>query len=91
MTEKYSEGFGNSSKCNGVQEDSVFLAKVPETSRDGVPGVMLISLTLRGSQNWGHLRKQVIVRERDMCSGKHCVKIVLGWHDGEEALSLGGL
>lgn len=75
MTEKYSEGFGNFPKCNGLQENVVFLAKVSETSRDSVPGVVLISLTPRHSQNWGHLQKEVIRKERDVCSSEHCMGI----------------
>lgn len=40
VTEKYSEGFYHFPKCKGLQKDFVFLAKVSETCRDGVPSVV---------------------------------------------------
>ena len=52
ITEKYSEGFYHFPKCKGLQKDFIFLAKVSETCRDGVPSVVWINQTLRSSQNW---------------------------------------
>lgn len=52
-TEKYSEGFCNFPKRKGLQKDFVFLAKIPETSRDGIPGVVLVNLTLKSSLSQG--------------------------------------
>lgn len=44
MAGRYSEGFCDVPKCNGLQEDVEFLAEVSETSIDGIPGVVLINL-----------------------------------------------